>query len=99
LALIIHYILLKLISVLDYKSTTNGIYSAHENQSKVFDLKNRVVSLKQYLLKNDMLCFSNFRKCFKIPLTCYTAKLNITQIIFIEDIGKIIKGALEVFSS
>jgi len=59
---------------------------------KFVNLKKRVVSLKGYLLKNDKHMFFKIPKMLLNALNLLYYKLNITQTIFIEAIGKIIKG-------
>ena len=76
-----------------------GIYSVHENQSKVCEFKKQGCILKRVLLKNDERRFFKNQKMLLDAMNLLYCKINVTQRICIEYIGKIKKGALDVFSS
>jgi len=55
-----------------------------QTNQKFVNLKNRVVSLKEYLLKNDKRMFFKFQKILFNALNLLYCKFNITQRILIE---------------
>ena len=70
-----------------------------KTNQKFVNLKSRVVSFKEFFLKNDERRFFKNQKMLLDFMNLLYWQINVTQRICIEYIGKIIKGPLDVFSS